>query len=62
EQSEGLKLQQAQRDLRDLVTAQYLEPVGRTRARYYIAGSRFPEPILELARTPITLTDPYSSK
>ncbi|MEV6416318.1 Fic family protein [Kribbella sp. NPDC051718] len=62
EHSEGLNLQQAQRDLRDLVTAQYLEPVGRTRARYYIAGPRFPEPVLEIARTPITLTNPYSLK
>ncbi len=61
EQSEGLNRQQAQRDLRDLVTAQFLQPVGRTRARYYTAGSRFPEPILEIARTPITLTNPYSS-
>ncbi|AEH08941.1 filamentation induced by cAMP protein Fic [Candidatus Protofrankia datiscae] len=31
-------LQQTQRDLRDLTTAQVLEPVGRTRARYYTAG------------------------
>lgn len=61
EQSEGLNRQQAQRDLRDLVTAQLLQPVGRTRARYYTAGTRFPEQILEIARTPITLTNPYSS-
>lgn len=31
EQSEGLNRQQAQRDLRDLVTAQFLQPVGRTK-------------------------------
>jgi Fic family protein len=61
EQSEGLNRQQAQRDLRDLVTAQFLQPVGRTRARYYTAGSRFPESVLEIARTPITLANPYSS-
>lgn len=60
EQSEGLNRQQAQRDLRDLVTAQFLQPVGRTRARYYTAGSRFPEQILEVVRTPITLTNPYA--
>lgn len=59
EQSEGLNRQQAQRDLRDLVTAQVLQPVGRTRARYYTAGPRFPEPVLEIARTPMTLTNPY---
>ncbi|MFG1925093.1 Fic family protein [Cryptosporangium sp. NPDC048952] len=61
EQSEGLSLQQAQRDLRDLTTAQVLEPVGRTRARYYTAGPRFPETALEIARTPMTLSDPYRS-
>lgn len=59
EQSEGLSRQQAQRDLRDLVTAGVLESVGRTRARYYVAGPRFPEGPLEIARTPMTLTAPY---
>ncbi|MDQ1248137.1 MAG: hypothetical protein QG597_2509 [Actinomycetota bacterium] len=59
ERAETLSRQQAQRDLRDLVTAQVLEPVGRTRARYYVAGPRFPEPALEQARTPMTLVDPY---
>ncbi|MET8776335.1 Fic family protein [Nocardia sp. NPDC004654] len=59
EQAEGLNMQQAQRDLRDLTTAGVLEPVGRTRARYYVAGPRFPEPVLDIARTPMTLTDPY---
>lgn len=37
EHAENLSLQ-AQRDLRDLTTAQVLESVGRTRARYYTAG------------------------
>nr|WTB30670.1 Fic family protein [Streptomyces sp. NBC_00830] len=59
EHAEGLSLQQAQRDLRDLVTAHILEPVGRTRARYYTAGPRFPQPALEIARTPMTLRNPY---
>jgi Fic family protein len=59
EQAEALSRQQAQRDLRDLVTARVLEPVGRTRARYYVAGPRFPEPALGLARTPMTLVEPY---
>lgn len=58
--AEGLSLQQAQRDLRDLVTAQILVPVGRTRARYYAAGDRFPEDVLEVARKPMTLTAPYA--
>jgi Fic family protein len=60
EHAEGLSLQQAQRDLRDLVTAGVLEPVGRTRARYYTAGPRFPEPVREIAETPTTLVNPYA--
>lgn len=60
EHAEGLSVQQAQRDLRDLVTAGLLRPVGRTRARYYTAGDRFPEPVLEIARTPMALTHPYA--
>jgi Fic family protein len=59
EQAENLTLQQAQRDLRDLTTAGLLVPVGRTRARYYTDGPRFPAPALELARTPFTLVAPY---
>jgi Fic family protein len=59
EHAEGLSMQQAQRDLRDLVTSAVLEPVGRTRARYYTAGPHFPERALEIARTPMSLTDPY---
>ncbi|MEX5637547.1 Fic family protein [Parafrankia sp. FMc2] len=61
EHAESLSLQQAQRDLRDLATAQVLEPVGRTRARYYTAGPRFPQPALDVARTPMTLRNPYVS-
>ena len=61
ERAEGLTLQQAQRDLRDLVTAGLLASVGRTRARFYVEGPRFPAPALELARTPFTLTAPYSN-
>ncbi|MFF4237035.1 Fic family protein [Actinomadura geliboluensis] len=61
EHAEGLSLQQAQRDLRDLVAAEILAPVGRTRARYYKAGPRFPEDALEIANTPMTLTAPYAA-
>lgn len=42
EHDEDLSLQQAQRDLRDLVAAGILAPVGRTRARFYQAGPRLP--------------------
>ncbi|MFC4065682.1 Fic family protein [Actinoplanes subglobosus] len=59
EQAEGLSLQQAQRDLRDLAAAGLLESVGRTRARYYVEGPNFPAAILEVARTPMTLSQPY---
>ncbi|MGM7647477.1 hypothetical protein ACSVDM_21460 [Nocardia sp. JW2] len=57
--SEGLSVQQAQRDLKTLTQREILEPVGRTRARYYVAGERFPENILSTARTPMGLVDPY---
>jgi Fic family protein len=62
EHAEGLNTQQAQRDLRDLVTAGALVPVGRTRARYYREGPRFPELALEAARTPLTLIDAYQQR
>ncbi len=58
-QAENLTLQQAQRDLRDLATAGLLVPVGRTRARYYTEGPRFPAAALDRALTPFTLTSPY---
>jgi hypothetical protein len=60
EHAEGLSMQQAQRDLRDLTGAAVLKPVGRTRARYYIEGPRFPEDALAQARTPQALSDPYT--
>ncbi|MFG2795051.1 DDE-type integrase/transposase/recombinase, partial [Streptomyces sp. NPDC048419] len=56
---EALSLQQAQRDLRDLTAADILQPVGRTRARYYTAGHPFPPDALDTAQTPMTLTHPY---
>lgn len=60
EQAEGLSRQQAQRDLRDLVAGGVLRSVGRTRARYYVDGPGFPQHVLEAARTPMTLVDPYA--
>ncbi|MFJ4654283.1 Fic family protein [Nocardia sp. NPDC088792] len=59
EQSEGLSMQQAQRDLRDLVALRVLEPVGKTRARFYTAGAAYPAAALDIAHTPTTLDDPY---
>jgi hypothetical protein len=61
EHAEGLSLQQAQRDLRDLVTQGLLSPVGRTRARYYQEGPRFPEAALAQARTPQAVASPYKA-
>jgi hypothetical protein len=60
--AENLSMQQAQRDLRDLLAAQLLQAVGRTRARYYQAGPRFPEDALRTARTPMHRTEPYAGK
>ncbi|MGW3820382.1 Fic family protein [Streptomyces sp. NPDC005046] len=57
--AEALSLQQAQRDLRELTTADILQPVGRTRARYYTAGRQFPQDAIDIAQTPMTLTHPY---
>lgn len=57
--AEGLSLQKAQRDLRELTDAGILESVGRTRARYYTAGPGFPEAALGVATTPATLDNPY---
>nr|WP_269810030.1 Fic family protein [Kineosporia rhizophila] len=59
EQAEGLSTQQAQRDLRDLGTLGVLVASGRTRARTCVAGPAFPESVLETARTPTLLVDPY---
>jgi Fic family protein len=61
EHAEGLSMQQAQRDLRDLVSAGVLESVGRTRARSYTEGPRFPEAALTAARTPVALASPYGA-
>jgi Fic family protein len=60
EHAEELSVQQAQRDLRELVAAGILEPVGRTRARFYRPGRTFPPVALELAASPVTLLDPYA--
>jgi hypothetical protein len=40
--------------------AHVLEPVGRTRALLY-RGARFPERTLDIARTAMTLADPYAA-
>ncbi|WP_285618567.1 hypothetical protein [Kineosporia sp. NBRC 101677] len=47
------------RDLRDPNALGVLVASGRTRARTYGAGPAFPESVLETARTPTLLVDPY---
>jgi Fic family protein len=59
EHAEGLSVQQAQRDLRELTSSDILKSFGRTRARSYVAGLRYPEPALTAATTPTSLIDPY---
>lgn len=59
ERAEALNRQQAQRDLQRLVESGVLAAVGRTRARFYTPGERFPADILTRARKPTTLTAPY---
>ncbi len=60
-QVEGLSPQQAQRDLRDLVSLGIVEAVGRARPRYYVAGPYFPDTILDIAHRPTTLSDPFAA-
>ncbi len=60
EHEEDLSLQQAQRDLRDLVAEEILAPVGRTRARFYKPGAEFPERALQIANSPVVRADPYA--
>jgi Fic family protein len=61
ESAELISMQQAQRDLRLLVDKIVLDPVGKTRARFYVAGPAFPADALDIANTPMTLADPYKS-
>lgn len=60
QRAENLSNQQAVRDIRALVEAGLLQPVGNTKARYYVPGARFPAPVLEEARRPVWLKDPYA--
>lgn len=59
QRAENLSNQQSVRDIRALVEAELLLPVGNTKARYYVPGPRFPAPVLEELRQPMWLDDPY---
>jgi Fic family protein len=56
----GLSEQQAQRDMRDLVRAGWLEPRGEAQARYYVAGPDFPEEVKSAAGGAHAIHDPYA--
>ncbi|NJQ03240.1 Fic family protein [Streptomyces zingiberis] len=60
QRAESLSGQQAVRDIRFLVGAGLLEPVGNTKARYYVPGPAFPAGVLEHARRTVRLTNPYA--
>ncbi|MFD8478201.1 Fic family protein [Kitasatospora sp. NPDC059673] len=56
-----LSEQQAQRDIRELVRAEWLAANGEAQGRYYTAGPGLPEAIVRGVREPRPLRDPYSS-
>ncbi|MFD7235312.1 Fic family protein [Streptomyces syringium] len=60
EKAEAINTQQATRDLQALTKAELLTAVGQTKGRHYVAGPRFPRNVLETARRPYTITNPYS--
>jgi Fic family protein len=62
EQDAGLSVQQARRDLRDLVSAQWIAPQGEAQTRYYVAGPAFPEEIRQAATQPRVIRDPYADR
>jgi Fic family protein len=55
-----LSEQQALRDIRDLVRADWLEARGEAQARYYVAGEGFPGDIRLIAAKPGQVRDPYA--
>jgi hypothetical protein len=59
QRAENLSNQQAVRDIRALAEARLLEPVGNTKARYYVPGPDYPPGVLERVRQPLRLVDPY---
>ncbi|MGW0395514.1 Fic family protein [Streptomyces sp. NPDC003042] len=60
ERSEAINTQQATRDLQALTKAGVLTAVGQTKGRHYIAGPRFPQNVLDAAKRPHRITDPYA--
>jgi glutathione S-transferase len=57
-----LSQQQAQRDVRELVRAGWLEARGEAQSRYYLVGDRAPDDIVRVARNPKPLRNPYTDE
>jgi Fic family protein len=57
-----LSEQQAQRDIRDLVRADWLEARGEAQTRHYVAGPAFPKQVRHSATRSRPLTDPYAGE
>ncbi|MFI6588589.1 Fic family protein [Embleya sp. NPDC050493] len=60
ERAEAINTQQATRDLQALTKAGVLTAVGQTKGRHYVAGPRFPQNVLEIAKRPHHIVDPYT--
>ncbi|WP_331773379.1 Fic family protein (plasmid) [Embleya sp. NBC_00888] len=59
ERAEAINTQQATRDLQALTKAGVLTAVGQTKGRHYVAGPRFPQNVLEIAKRPHRIVNPY---
>ncbi|MER5632127.1 Fic family protein [Streptomyces nitrosporeus] len=59
ERAEGISEQQAQRDMRHLTRENLLTPIGNTKGRYYVPGSRYPQNVLDTAAARHTVRNPY---
>ncbi|MYS81097.1 Fic family protein [Embleya scabrispora] len=60
ERAEAINTQQATRDLQALTKAGVLTAVGQTKGRHYVAGPRFPQNVLEIAKRPHRIVNPYT--
>ncbi|WP_439673366.1 Fic family protein [Embleya sp. MST-111070] len=60
ERAEAINTQQATRDLQALTKTGVLTAVGQTKGRHYIAGPRFPQTVLETAKRPHRILNPYT--
>jgi Fic family protein len=59
ERAEAINTQQATRDLQTLTKAGVLTAVGQTKGRHYVPGPRFPQNVLEIAKRPHRIVNPY---